>query len=350
MTASPREPLRLPENSVPDPRSAPPMRWGLISPGHIADDFTRAVHSATASRVVAVTSRSQERAESFAREHGIDAAYDDVAAMIDAGGLDAVYVASPHAQHHEYARPALEAEIPTLVEKAFALNTAQAEDLIGLARERGVFLMEAMWARFLPQYDVLRQVVAAGILGDLVLVRADHGQHFPEDPAHRLYAPGLGGGALLDLGVYPISLAQMLLGDLEELAVRGDLASTGVDATVTLLARGVGGGRAVLDTTLRTQTPNEAVVAGTLGRARLQGTFYAPGVLEVELHDGRSARFEHPGSGEHGLAFEAAEVARMLATDRTESPLMPWADTLSVQRTLDAARAALGVRFPGEKA
>src|SRR5699024_6705331 len=169
---------------------------------------------------------------------------------------DAVYVASPHAQHHQLTRPVLEAGVPALVEKAFTLDAAQARDLMDVARDRGAFLMEAMWARFLPQYDVLRRVLSSGALGQIVEVAADHGQVFAEDPAHRMYDPELGGGALLDLGVYPVSLAQMLLGDLGDLAVRGDLASTGVDAYVGLLARGPGGGRARLSTTMRTRTPN----------------------------------------------------------------------------------------------
>ena len=192
--------LTLPAPTVLDPATAPGLRWGVISPGHIAGQFTATAHRATASRVVSVVSRSLERAEAFAAEHGIERAVDSVEQMLAAGGLDAVYVASPHAQHHALTRPVLEAGIPVLVEKAFTLNTAEARDLLDLARAQGVFAMEAMWARFLPQYDVLRQVLASGMLGEIVEVAADHGQTFPADPSHRMFAPELGGGALLDLG------------------------------------------------------------------------------------------------------------------------------------------------------
>ncbi|WP_422115567.1 Gfo/Idh/MocA family protein [Brachybacterium sp. UNK5269] len=341
--------LTLPATTVPDPAAAPGLRWGVISPGHIADQFTATAHRATASRVVSVVSRSAQRAEAFAAKHGIERSFDTVEDMLAAGGLDAVYIASPHAQHHALARPVLEAGVPVLVEKAFTLNAEQARELLDLARERGVFAMEAMWARFLPQYDVLRQIVAGGLLGEIVEVAADHGQSFPLDPAHRMYAPELGGGALLDLGVYPVSFAQMVLGDLADLAIRGDLAETGVDATIALLARGASGGRARLGTTLRARTPTEAVVSGTAGSARLSGPFFAPGTLTVTLLDGRSATFTHPGDRGDGMAYEIAEAARRITAGDLQSPVMSWQDTLSVMATMDAVRAELGVVYPGEE-
>jgi predicted dehydrogenase len=341
--------LVLPESTVPDPAAAPGLRWAVVSPGHIAGQFTDTAHRATASRVVSVVSRSAERAAAFAAEHGVERSFDSVEGMLAAGGVDAVYIASPHAQHHALARPVLEAGLPVLVEKAFTLNSAQARDLLDLARERGLFAMEAMWARVLPQYDVLRGVLAQGLLGEVVEVAADHGQAMPTDPSHRMNDPELGGGALLDLGVYPISFAQMVLGDLVDPAVRGELSPTGVDASLGLLARGARGGQARLGTTLRARTPTEAVVSGTAGTARLSGAFFAPGALTVELLDGRSARYEHPGAPGDGMAYEIAEAARRITAGELESPLMSWEDTLSVMETMDAVRAALGVVYPGEE-
>ena len=341
--------LTLPAPTVLDPATAPGLRWGVISPGHIAGQFTATAHRATASRVVSVVSRSLERAEAFAAEHGIERAVDSVEQMLAAGGLDAVYVASPHAQHHALTRPVLEAGIPVLVEKAFTLNTAEARDLLDLARAQGVFAMEAMWARFLPQYDVLRQVLASGMLGEIVEVAADHGQTFPADPNHRMFAPELGGGALLDLGVYPISFAQMVLGDLRDLAVRGTLTETGVDAYFGLLAAGADGGSARLSSTLLSRTPTQAVVNGTAGSAHLAGPFFAPSTLTVSLHDGRRAVFEHPADRGDGMAYEIAESARRITAGELESPLMSWRDTLSVMGTMDAVRAELGVVYPGEE-
>ncbi|MDN6399941.1 MAG: Gfo/Idh/MocA family oxidoreductase [Brachybacterium sp.] len=341
--------LALPASTVPDPASAPGMRWGVISPGHIAGQFTATMHRATASRVVSVVSRSAQRAAEFAETHGIEHAGDSVEQMLERGGLDAVYIASPHAQHHQLARPVIEAGVPVLVEKAFTLNTAQARELLDLARDRGVFAMEAMWARFLPQYDVLRRILADGLLGEIVEVAADHGQSFPVDPSHRMYAPALGGGALLDLGVYPVSFAQRARGDLGELAGRGELTETGVDAYMGLLARGERGGRARLSATLRARTPTEAVVSGTLGSARLSAPFFAPGALTVSLLDGRTATFEHPGDRGDGMTYEIAEAARRITAGDLESPLMSWKDTLDVMGTMDAMRADLGVVYPGEE-
>lgn len=354
-TADADTPLALPASRIPDPRTAPPIRWGIVSPGGIARTFTGALHRGTSSRVVAVASRSQDRAEAFAAEHTIGAdgerarAYDSVAAMLAAGGLDAVYIASPHAQHHQAAREVLEAGVPVLVEKAFTLNSGQASELFELARARQVFCMEAMWTRFLPQMDVLAQVIETGLLGEIVSVRADHGQRFAFDPAHRLYAPELGGGALLDLGVYPISFAQALLGDLRDVAVRGELTATGVDASAAIVARGRDGARALLDTTLRAALANDAWVQGTEGRVHLDGWFYTPTTMHVQLADGRSAEYTHPGAAEDAMAYEAAEVARRVLGGDLESPVMSWADTLSVVGTMDTVRSELGVVYPGEE-
>ena len=341
------EPLVLPAPRTPDPSHAPGLRWGVVSPGHIGTQFTQTAHRATASRVVSVVSRSAERAADFAAAHGLEGSYTSVADMLAAGGPAAAYVASPHAQHHELARPVIEAGLPVVVETAFTLNAAQARDLLDLARERGSFVMEAMWARFLPHYDVLRQVLEAGLLGEIIEVTADHGQSMPTDPSHRMNDPELGGGALLDLGVYPVSFAQMVLGGLTDLAVRGDLTPTGVDGYVGVLARGERG-RARLGTTLRARTPTEAVVSGTAGQARLSGAFFAPAALEVTLLDGRSARFEDTTIGGDGMAFEIAEAARRVRSGDLESPLMSWADTISVMETMDAIRAELGVVYPAE--
>lgn len=351
-TAQP--PLVLPASRVPDPQTAPALRWGVVAPGGIAGKLAHSLHAGTTSRVVSVCSRSLDRAQAFAVEHGGDEtpirAFDDLSAMLAAGGLDVVYIASPHAQHHALARPVIDAGIPVLVEKAFTLDAAQARDLLDLARERGVLVAEAMWTRCLPQMDVLAQVLEAGMLGEVVTLAADHGQAFPVDPGHRLFDPYLGGGALLDLGVYPVSFAQAVLGDLSDLAVRGSLTTTGVDAELAVVATGARGGRAVLTSTLRARTPTVAWVAGTAGCARLTGPFYAPATLTVELLDGRTATSEHPGDPGLGMAYEAAEVARCIAAGRTQSPLLSWADTLSVMSTMDEIRAALGVVYPGQAA
>jgi predicted dehydrogenase len=340
---TPRAALDLPPTTVADPREAPSLRWAVASPGHIATQFTDTLHRATASRVVAVASRSEDRARDFAAGHGVERSFGSLPTMLEAGGFDAVYIASPHSEHHAMARAVLEAGYPVLLEKAFAMDAGQAADLIDLARRRGLFLMEAMWSRFLPRFDVVRQVLAAGTIGELVSLRASHGQHLPFDPSHRLHAPELGGGALLDLGIYPLSFAQMVMGDLVDVLATGTLTPAGVDETVHVLAssRRHPRARAQLETTLAAQATNDAAILGTEGRIVLSDMFFAPGEVLVELHDGRRGTASDPVVEGDGLAYEAAEAARRISAGDLESPLMTWQDTLSVMTAADAVREAV---------
>src|SRR6478609_6380997 len=211
----PPAPLTLAAPTVPDPMEAPPIRWGVLAPGKIANVFADAVHEGTRSRVVAVGSRSVERAREFAGRHGVERAHGSYADLVADPDVDAVYVASPHSEHHEHALLALAAGKPVLVEKAFTRNLREADEVLAAAEAAGLLAAEAMWSRYLPTYDVIRRTVEAGTLGEVVLVDADHGQLlWPDGPA-RLSQPELAGGALLDLGVYPVSFADHVLGGLE---------------------------------------------------------------------------------------------------------------------------------------
>ena len=208
----PSAPLTLAAPSVPDPMEAPAIRWGVLAPGGIANTFADAVHEGTRSRVVAVGSRSLERAREFAGRHGVERAHGSYADLVADPDVDAVYVASPHSEHHEHALLALRAGKPVLVEKAFTRSLREADEVLETAQAAGLLVAEAMWSRYLPHYDVIRRTVEAGTLGEVVLVDADHGQLlWPNGPA-RLSQPELAGGALLDLGVYPLSFADHVLG------------------------------------------------------------------------------------------------------------------------------------------
>ena len=234
-------PLQLPQPRTPDPHEAPAIRWGIIAPGGIAHTFAEAVTVGTASRVVAVGSRSSERARDFADEFAIQTAYGSYEELVADDDVDAVYVASPHSEHRDHALLAIEAGKPVLVEKAFARNAAEARQVMLAAEARGLLVMEAMWSCFLPHYDVVRHVVESGLIGDIVAVFADHGQClYPDGPA-RLAQPELAGGALLDLGVYPVAFADLVLGAPERLTATGTLTDLGVDATTTITVTGAGG-------------------------------------------------------------------------------------------------------------
>jgi predicted dehydrogenase len=327
--------------------SAPQIRWGILAAGGIAAAFTHDVTRHTRGQVVAVGSRARERADRFAAQWGVPRAHSSYADLVDDPQVEAVYVASPHSEHLEHALLAIAAGKPVLVEKAFARSAAQAEQVLDAAAAAGVFAMEAMWTRFLPHVRALHDVIDRGEIGEVVGVIADHGQnmrHHP--PTHRLHAAELAGGALLDLGVYPVSFAHDLLGAPDRISALGSLAPTGVDGQVSI-ALGFGdAAQASLHTTLWARTATTAVVFGSAGRVEIATDFYRPTTFVVVRDDGERWTFADPV--EDGLQYEAAEVARCVAEGRSESPLMPWQGTLDVMRTMDEVRRQIGVVYPGE--
>ena len=338
----------LPSSRIPDPADAPAIRWGVLAPGGIARDWTAALHATTASRVAAVGSRSADRARSFADDFGIERAYGTYEELVADDAVDAIYVASPHSEHHDHALLALDAGKPVLVEKAFTRNAAEAAAVIDAARERNLLVVEAMWTRFLPHIDVVRRCLEDGLLGEIKAVEADHGQHLYPDGPQRMADPALAGGALLDLAIYPVSFAHLVLGAFETVQATGTLAETGVDAGETIAVTGARGAIGTLAATMLAKTPCAASVSGTAGRLELDGWFYQPNTVRlIGTDDEEIDRFETP-SREHGLAYEAAEFARLLHAGRTESDLLPLAETLQIMQVLDDVRAQLGVRFPGE--
>ncbi len=326
------------------------IRWGVIGTGGIAAAFVRDLALLDDAEVVAVGSRSQESADRFGDEHGIAHRHPSYAALAADPDVDAVYVATPHPGHHDAAMIAIEAGKAVLVEKPFTMNAAQARSLVDAARARGTFLMEAMWTRHLPRTLAIRELIAAGRIGDVVLVTAEHGQWFADDPAFRLFAPELGGGALLDLGIYPVSWAHMLLGTPRAITAASDPAFTGVDGQTSMILQYAGGAHAVLTTTLLGQSECRASITGREGRIEIDDVFYRPGsfrlVPRVGREDGEPEvfTFDEPG---HGLRYQAAEVGRCLRAGLTESPRLPLAETVSIMETLDEVRRQIGLTYPG---
>jgi predicted dehydrogenase len=336
---------------VRSPLDAPAVRWGILGAGWIAGSFAEAVTTATASRVVAVGSRDESKARAFADEHlGVDAtdahihsSYESLVANPD---VDIIYVATPHSHHHEHALLAINAGKHILVEKAFTRNRAEAEDVFAAAKARGVFVMEAMWTRFLPHIAAIREIIGRGDIGRVIAVTADHGQYFDVPAEHRLLNPDLAGGALLDLGVYPVSFAHDILGAPNSITAVGHLTPTGVDGQVSMVFDYPERCQAVLQTTLWSATPTAASISGTDGRIEIAGAFYAPTSFTVIRRDGDRKDFRTPPVT--GLAFEAAEVARCVSAGATESDRMTWQGTLDVLGSLDTVREQVGVAFPGE--
>jgi len=335
-----------------DPRTAPPLRWGVLAAGGIARKLADNVARFTSGEVVAVGSRSLERAQRFAAELGVPAAHGSYEALVADPAVQAVYVASPHSEHAEHALLAIAAGKHVLVEKAFTVNRAQAERVLDAAGAAGVLVMEAMWTRHLPHVAAIHGVIARGEIGEVVTVVADHGQNmrrFP--PSHRLHAPELAGGALLDLGVYPVSFALDVLGTPDRVQATGSLTETGVDGQVSI-ALGFGArAQASLSTTLWAKTATTAVIAGTEGRIEVDGDFYGPTSFTVRRDDGTWWSYDREvESGPYGggFQFQAAEVARLVAEGATQSPRMTWQGTLDVMATLDEVRRQIGLVYPGE--
>ncbi len=335
--------------TVLDPQTAPPLKWGILGPGGIANKLAEAVTDFTAGSVVAVGSRDQSRAEEFAARHGIPRAYAGYEQLVADDEVEAVYVASPHSGHREHALLAIAAGKHVLIEKASARNGSEVDDIFAAAERQGVFVMEAMWTRHLPHIDGVRERIAAGALGDIVTVTADHGQALDLPASHRLKDPHLAGGALLDLGVYPISFTLDLLGAPQEVKAVGRLTETGVDGHVSLVLGYPGKTVAQVDTTLWTKTPTTAVICGTEGSIEIDGDFYGPNRCRLRSADrGRSVVEEWGGPVDNGFQFQVAEVARCVAEGRHESERMTWDGSRAVMAVMDEARRQVGVVYPGE--
>jgi predicted dehydrogenase len=329
-----------------DPRTAPPLRWGILGAGGIASQFASAAAQFTRAELVAVGSRSRGRGERFATAHGMPVAHVGYQGLVDDDRVDAVYVATPHSEHREHALLAIRAGKHVLVEKAFTRNAAEAREVLDAAREAGVFVMEAMWTRFLPHVAALHQIIGAGELGEIVSLQADHGQLMAFDPHSRLYDPALAGGALLDLGVYPVAFAHDFLGVPDTVTAVGTRTETGVDGQVSIVLGYGERTQATLHTTLWAKTPTAAAISGTEGRVRVDGEFYRPTSFRVERNDGRMWTFGQQIP--NGLQYEAAEVARRVAAGDTQSDRMTWQGTLDVMATMDEVRRQIGVAYPGE--
>jgi predicted dehydrogenase len=314
------------------------VRWGILGTGGIARAFAADLTLTDSGVVAAVGSRGQAAADRFGAEFGIANRHASYESLVADPDVDVVYVATPHPAHHDNAVLALRAGKHVLVEKPFTMNAAEAREVVEVARETGLFAMEAMWTRHLPHVAVIRDWLAQGRLGSIVTVTADHGQWFAEDPEFRLFAPKLGGGALLDLGVYPVSFASMVLGTPNRVVSISDRAFTGVDAQTSMLFGYDSGAQAVLTCTLRAKSPTRAAIVGTDARIEVDHAFYAPSTVTLVPKAGAPTRVESVHEG-RGLRHQADEVARRLAAGDVESPLMPLDETISIMETMDLVLA-----------
>jgi len=317
------------------------LSWGIAGTGRIAGTVGEVIAAHPQMQVAAVGSRDLTRAAGLARELGGATAHGSYDDLVADPQVQAVYVATPHAQHADIVSVALQAGKAVLSEKPMTHTPAETERLVELARTSGTFLMEGMWMRFNPLVQQLRRLVHDGGLGGVRSLHASIGMAAPYDPAGRLWDPALGGGALLDLGVYTVDLARLLLGAPETVVARGSLAPTGVDADGTLLMGWADGARALLTHSMRVRVPGTATVVGTDGWAELSPTFHGPMRLAVHL-GGDDPVVTEIVDRAAGFVGELEEVARCVDEGRTESDTMPLADTVANARLLQDARDQLG--------
>jgi len=322
------------------------IRWGILGTGNIACQFARGLRDAASAELVAVGSRSLEKSQAFGRDFGVAHCHGSYERLADDPDIDVVYISTPHAMHRENAILCLESGKAVLCEKPLAINRSQAAEMIQLARRKNLFLMEAMWTRFLPPIVRLRELLAEGVIGDVRLVSADFGIRIQRDPNHRLFDPCLGGGCLLDVGIYPINLANMILGTPCAVAGEVTIGPTNVDEQAAITLKYSRGQIATLLAAIQTQTAHHAGVFGTNGFIHI-GTHWWKGAPMLITAADKTWRVDEPILGE-GYQYEADEVARCLAAGQIQSDIMPWDQSLAVLSTMDQLRAMWGVKYPME--
>lgn len=324
------------------------QRWGILATGGIAHAFARDLRTAGL-ELAAVGSRRQGSADAFAAEFGIAAAHGSYEALAADDGVDIVYIATPHPGHAEAALLALDAGKHVLVEKPFALNAAEAAAIRDRARERGLLAMEAMWTRYLPHMLRIRELLAAGAIGDVRTVFADHTQRISDDPGHRLNALELGGGALLDLGIYPISFVWDVLGAPTDVTARARLGETGADTEVATVFTHRSGAVSTTVSSSRGAGPNTAHIVGTDARIDIDRVWYQPTSFRVIQPDGTVVEDYVSQIEGRGMQFQALAAERLLAEGRLDSDVLGIDETVAIMGTLDDVRAQVGVRYPGEE-
>ena len=320
--------------------------WGILGPGGIARAFAKDLTLIQGHTIGAVGSRTFGNAQSFADDFG-GTAYGSYEDLVNDASIDAIYVATPHPAHHDNVILALDSGKAVLCEKPFAVNARQAQAMVDAAERNNVALMEAMWARFLPHYAKVREIIASGVLGPIQSIHADHGQRLADRNIPRLVQPDLAGGALLDLGIYPISFAHMILGNPDSITSSAVMTDKGVDAQTSMLFTYKNGAQSILTTTMIAQTPCRAVVAGLNGWLEIDRTFYNPASMRVVLNDGSITEYPNTFSG-HGLREQAESFKQLVQSGKKQSEILSWKDTIDIMKTMDTVREQIALKYPFE--
>lgn len=322
------------------------FRWGVVGTGSIARAFARDLKFTQGHVIAAVGSRTLDTAQEFCDQFG-GKAFGSYEALVQQD-IDGVYVATPHPFHCPNTLLALENNKPVLCEKPFSVNAKESAAMIAKAREKNLLLVEAMWSRFLPHYRLINQLLQQGVLGQVRFLYADHGQKLPAERHPRLHLPELAGGALLDLGIYPISLSYLLFGKPKTITARASFTSSGVDESTSVIFEYNQNYQANLHTTLTLKTPCSATIIGNEATLEIQGSFYTPTSMTLKYLNGEVIDYPKEYLG-HGLREQAIEFARLIKEGKKESELMSLADSHSIMETMDEIRKQIGLAYPFEK-
>jgi predicted dehydrogenase len=323
--------------------------WGVIGLGRIAHKFVQDLDLLPQANLQAVASRSEERARAFALQYGANHYYGSYEEIVHCPNLDVVYIATPHTGHRAATLLCLEADIPVLCEKPFAMNGHEVKQMVDIARGRQVFLMEAIWTRFMPTIEKALELIAAGRIGQVVSVKADFGFKADFDPEGRLFNRDLGGGALLDIGIYPVFLALLILGKPDRMTALAHLGQTGVDEEIGALLHYDSGQMAHLHATIRTNTKTEAFIYGDEGVIHIETRWHEPSKLNLWRFGERPETFSFAYRGK-GYEYEAEEVMRCLEAGKTESDQLPLSFSETLIGILDELREQIGLRYPADGA
>lgn len=324
-----------------------PIRWGILGTGGIARAFATALAQTPGALLAAVGSRSIDSARAFGSDFGEPAAFGSYQELAEAPGVDIVYIGTPHPMHAHNAMMALHGGKAVLCEKPFTMNLREAAQVVALAREKNLFLMEAMWTRFMPALAEVRRIVASGEIGKVQQVHADFGFAATQDPQHRVNKRELGGGALLDLGIYPLSISCALLGPVASVQAQAFLSDGGIDHTTGFAMKHESGAMSLCSCSLRARSPCELTVSGSLGSVRMDAMFHLAKSVTVNTADGNVRTIPTPFLG-NGYVHEAIEAGRCLREGLIESPHMLHEETLAQMRLLDTIRAQIGLHYPGD--
>ncbi|WP_026838763.1 Gfo/Idh/MocA family protein [Gillisia sp. JM1] len=319
------------------------FNWGILGAGKIAAKFAQDLSTVPGAILYAVASRSIDKAEEFAAKHEMKVSYGSYLELVEDKNIDIIYVATPHTFHFEHSILCLEHKKAVLCEKPFGINLGQVETMISLAKQKNVFLMEALWTQFLPHFQFVLDITESKKYGELLELKADFGFNAPFDPEKRIYNKELGGGSLMDVGIYPVFLSLSLLGNPENIVAEATIGSTGVDENCTIQLSYSNGVKAKLYSAINETTPTTATLSFEKASVIINGRFHEPSSVSIQTN-GELETKEFPVTT-HGYNFEAAHVQKMLEENRTESDSMTFEKSKQLISMLDRIRKEINLEY-----